>query len=123
MRGAKFTASLLVLGFIVLAFVANAYTGDTEDEVEDAVSQLNDTINTLQDALDELESYQSLDDEDDDELQDARKAIRNARTAMRSEAIGLLLASVDHRKKGDWEQVQGALKILAPEIFKRKSEN
>lgn len=123
MRVATCTASLIVLGFIVLAFGTNAYTGDTEDEIEDAVNQLYDTINTLQDALDELESYQSLDDEDDDELQDARRAVRNARTAMRSEAIGLLLASVDHRKKGDWERVQSALKILAPEIFKKKNEN
>ncbi len=120
MRVATCTASLIVLGFIVFAFGANAYTGDTEDEIEDAASQLYETINTLQDALDEIESYQSLDDEDDDELQDA---VRNARNAMRSEAIGLLLASVDHRKKGDWERVQSALKIFAPEIFKKKNVN
>lgn len=106
---------------LVIAFVTYAHTGNTEAEVEDAVNQLTDTIDTLQYALDELESYRFLDDEDD--LQDARRAVKNARTAMRSEAIGLLLASVDHEKKGDWEQVQKALKILAPEIFKRKSEN
>jgi prefoldin subunit 5 len=94
----------MILGVALLAFPTNVWS----ESVEDVINTLEATIQELQDAQDTLEQYRS----DVDDLDEALNALHEAKRTMRTEAISLLLASVEVRKKGDFDRVMTAIRDL-----------
>jgi hypothetical protein len=112
--------SAALLSLVALLARIGSTTPVWAQSVEETADVLEGSISELQDALDEIEGYRSgLEDEDD--LPSAVAALARARKTMRMEACSLLLASVEHRRAGDFDRVMSALKIVAPEIFNRST--
>ena len=104
---------LAVLSVLLLpahVSIAGGTYNDTKEALEEAVSELKNS-------LDDLDDYH--DDLGEQDLSSVLASIRSAKTTMRSTACSLLLASINHNRPDDFGKVLKALKILHPEIYDR----